>query len=157
MEVQNCGDPRQARPFYRMWNPTITDHLYTANRQEYENAARTLGYLKDGIVGYVFAIPQPNAEALFRLWNPEVGDHFYTRSATERNFALKNLGYKDEGVAGYLYTDSPEAQACGQPLYRLRGREFNDHLYTGSVQERDRWIKTWNYTSEGITGWFLPY
>ncbi|RXW21564.1 hypothetical protein EST38_g4291 [Candolleomyces aberdarensis] len=155
--TQNCGDPRQARPFYRMWNPTSTDHLYTINATEYRNPASTYGYLKDGIVGYVFAYPQPNAEALFRLWNPDSGDHFYTRSVTERNFALNSLGYKDEGVACYLYTDTPEAQSCGQPLYRLYGPEFSDHFYTGSQQERDRWIKTWNYTDEGVAGWLLPY
>ena len=146
-----------SKAILQLWNPTITDHLYTIDRKEYENASSMLGYLKDGIVGYVFANPQPNAEALFRLWNPEIGDHFYTRSVTERNLALKNRGYKDEGVAGYLYADTPQAQACGQPLYRLLGSEFNDHFYTGSVQEKERWIKNWNYTSDGITGWFLPY
>ena len=51
-----------------MWNPTALDHFHTFNETEYEYAAKNYGYLKDGIVGYVFANPQPNAEALLRLW-----------------------------------------------------------------------------------------
>ena len=140
-----------------MWNPTTLDHFYTINKTEYEWAAAHDGYLKDGIVGYVFANPQPNAEALFRLWHSNASDHYYTLSVTARNYALSHRGYEDEGVACYMYIDTPEARACGRPLYRLWKAEFSDHFYTGSEQERDRWIKEWNYTDEGIVGWLLPY
>ncbi|RXW21563.1 hypothetical protein EST38_g4292 [Candolleomyces aberdarensis] len=140
-----------------MWNPDITDHFYTINVTEYEDYA-TKGYLRDGIAGYVFAEAQPNAEALFRLWNPEIGDHFYTRNVTERNHVLNTTKYKDGGVACYLYTGTAEAQSCGQPLYRLYSPGNTDHFYTGSQQEKERWMKHLNYTQdEGITGWFLPY
>lgn len=39
-------------PLYRMWNPSITDHFYTTNYNEYTTAVKA-GYKQEGIIGYV--------------------------------------------------------------------------------------------------------
>lgn len=40
-------------PFYRLYNPTVSDHFYTTSRSEADNAVRRLGYSDEGIACYV--------------------------------------------------------------------------------------------------------
>lgn len=40
-------------PFFRMYNPVMTDHFYTTDAQERDDAAATGGYIYEGIAAYV--------------------------------------------------------------------------------------------------------
>lgn len=42
-----------AKPFYRGYSPGATDHFYTTNLQEMENAVNNLGYKFEGIAAWV--------------------------------------------------------------------------------------------------------
>jgi hypothetical protein len=141
-------------PLYRSWNPTITDHFYTADYGKHQNAIRNLGYTDEGIVGYLLSTQQQqprNTVPLYRLWNPTITDHFYTTDSAERNNAIRNLGYANEGTVGYLYRIN--AQAPGTvPLYRLWNPTITDHFYTTDSAEGDNAVRNLGYTYEGAIG-----
>jgi len=45
-------------PLYRLFNPRTQDHLYTIDNNERQRALRQLGYVEDGIIGYIWTTPQ---------------------------------------------------------------------------------------------------
>jgi hypothetical protein len=47
------SDCRGAAPWYRAYNPTITDHFYTMSAPEMDNAVANLGYSREGIAAYL--------------------------------------------------------------------------------------------------------
>lgn len=49
----SCG----AVPIYRMYHPPSNNHFYTLNAAERDNARDNLGYLEEGIAGYVWRDP----------------------------------------------------------------------------------------------------
>ncbi|KAJ3512813.1 hypothetical protein NLJ89_g3304 [Agrocybe chaxingu] len=89
-------------PFYRLWNPTHTDHFYTTTATEVSSAVLQNGYEYEGIAGYIYQNANCGGVPLFRLYSGSSVDHFYTTSASERDNAIRNLGYNDEGVSGYV-------------------------------------------------------
>ena len=48
-----CG----AVPLYRLYKPEASNHFYTTRAAERDNAVASLGYLDEGIVGYVWKSP----------------------------------------------------------------------------------------------------
>ncbi|GLB43085.1 hypothetical protein LshimejAT787_1205340 [Lyophyllum shimeji] len=127
VQAQRCADPRQATPWFRAFNPSVVDHFYTANRQEWLNAINNLGYNNEGIAAYIFRNAQPGTVPFYRLYSSQGTDHFYTRSLAERNNAIRNLGYAPEGITGWIY---PNASCGGVPLFRLFQPTEIDHFYT---------------------------
>ncbi|KAG5337766.1 hypothetical protein C0989_008944 [Termitomyces sp. Mn162] len=123
-----CGTPTQARPFYRLFNSAVTDHLYTLSANE-----APAGYKREGVSSRIFPSQQPGTIAIYRLYSASATDHLYTTSLTEHNAALK-AGFKSEGVVG----------ASG-----------GDHLYTTSVVEREAAVRG-GYVSEGVAAYVLP-
>ncbi|KAG6891438.1 hypothetical protein C0992_006697 [Termitomyces sp. T32_za158] len=147
----NCGNPANARPFYRLYNSAAVDHFYTLSANEAQ-AATGLGYRREGISSYIFPNRAQGTVPLYRLYSASATDHFYTTSAAERTSAI-GLGYTPEGIAGYIY---PNNDCGGVPLYRLYSASGTDHFYTTSAAERNSAIRG-GYTSEGITGYVFPY
>lgn len=145
-----CGLRKTAVPLLRAYNARATDHLYTTNAAEMQNAVTRLGYTREGTTGHIFPTAELHTVPLYRLYNAAIEDHIYTTSAEERDNAIKHLGYTNEGIAGYVYPDT----ACGgQPLYRLsHSGAATDHLYTMSADERDNASEHMGYTQEGIAG-----
>ncbi|KAH0579833.1 hypothetical protein H2248_002661 [Termitomyces sp. 'cryptogamus'] len=141
-----CGTPTQARPFYRLFNSAVTDHLYTLSANE-----APAGYKREGVSSRIFPSQQPGTIAIYRLYSASATDHLYTTSLTEHNAALK-AGFKSEGVVGYVY---PSASCGGVPLYRLLSASGGDHLYTTSVVEREAAVRG-GYVSEGVAAYVLP-
>ncbi|KAH9918926.1 uncharacterized protein BXZ73DRAFT_52705, partial [Epithele typhae] len=91
-----------AVPFYRLYSPSGTDHFYTTNEAEANNAAGNLGYTYEGVSSFIYPTSLCGAVPLYRMYNPKVIDHFYTTNINERQNAIRNLGYSDEGIAGYV-------------------------------------------------------
>ncbi|KAG5640494.1 hypothetical protein DXG03_008326, partial [Asterophora parasitica] len=151
--AQACGDPRTAVPLLRAWSASATDHFYTTNAAEMQNAVTRGGYVAEGTTGYVFSRPQPNTVPLFRLYNTNNKDHFYTTNAAERNNAVGKLGYASEGIVGFVYSST----ACGaQPLYRSYQGGVVDHFYTMSAGERSN-AKGAGWAAEGVAAFIFPY
>lgn len=70
-------------PFYRLYNGSWDDHVYTTSESEKGNALSNLGFTPEGIVGYVRTTPVPNHVPLYRANHPGISDHFYTTSMQE--------------------------------------------------------------------------
>ncbi|RDB26992.1 hypothetical protein Hypma_005113 [Hypsizygus marmoreus] len=148
-------DPRRRReavPLLRAYNPKITDHFYTTDRREWQQAINQLGYKQEPAQGRVFNREQPGTVPLYRLYSKRLQDHFYTTSRRERSKAVNDLGYRSGGITAYIYP----SELCGSvPLYRLYNPQATDHFYTTSKEERDNAAQSgWN--SEGIAGYIFP-
>jgi hypothetical protein len=87
---------------YRMWNPYITDHLYTTNYNEYLVGAVSCGYGQEGIFGYLYNTGETGTIPLYRLWNPQIKDHLYTTNYDEYSTGAARYGYQQEGLVGYI-------------------------------------------------------
>jgi hypothetical protein len=89
-------------PFYRMYNPTTHDHLYTLNFNETQSAART-GMVSEGTTCYLYLTQAfPDLRPLYRLYSREHSEHLFTVKASERDSLTLN-GWTYEGIAGWLY------------------------------------------------------
>jgi hypothetical protein len=141
-------------PWRRAYNPSIQDHFYTPDLNEWNNAVNNLGYSAEGIACQIHSTQQWDTVAFYRMYNPSIYDHFYTTSEPERENAIRNLGYSDEGITGYIY---PEPCEFTVPLYRLYSPSATDHFYTISEAERDNAATNLGYSKEGIAGYvFRP-
>lgn len=140
-------------PWYRAYNPSIRDHFYTPNINEWHNAINNLGYKVEGIACRIHSTHEYGTASFYRVYNPTIYYHFYTTSKPERDHAIRNLGYHDEGITGYIY---PETILYTVPLYRLYNPSATDHFYTVSVTERDNAAANLGYSDEGIAGYVLP-
>ncbi|KAL2826750.1 hypothetical protein BJY01DRAFT_255899 [Aspergillus pseudoustus] len=143
-------------PLYRAYNPTIYDHFYTTNQNEYNNAVQNLGYSAEGIACRLYATQVSGTVPLFRTYSQSATDHFYTRSAEERDRAVQSLGYSDEGIAGYVYPQQQSSVPSLTALYRTYNGQITDHFYTVSAPERDNAVQSLGYSDEGVAGYVFP-
>lgn len=132
-------------PLYRLAHPA-GDHFYTTDDGERQNAINAIGYVDEGIAGYVRRNQTGSTVPLFRLFNAASGDHFYTTSAPERDSAT-GVGYVFEGIQCYVWEPSGAGRV---PFYRLLNDGNGDHFYTVSLEERDNAIRVFGYHSEGV-------
>jgi hypothetical protein len=89
-------------PLLRSYNGIATDHFYTIDQAEH-NQAPSRGWAHERNEGLVFsAKSQPGLAPLYRMYKG-IGDHFYTADEAERNNAIATLGYKDEKIEGYVF------------------------------------------------------
>ena len=84
----------------RLWNASITDHFYTIDANEKDNAIRG-GYTYEGIPGYVYTDNTCGGVPLYRSFNSTATDHFYTGSLTEKDNAVAS-GWQFEFIACYI-------------------------------------------------------
>jgi hypothetical protein len=146
------GDPRVTIPLLRAFSSGVTDHFYTTNFGELQNADANLGYVAERTPGYIFVNQQPSTVPLYRLYSASGTDHFYTIDANEKDNAIKG-GYSYEGIPGYVYTDN----TCGGvPLYRSYNGAAVDHFYTASLTEKDNAV-TGGWKFEFIACYILPF
>ncbi len=135
---------------YRMWNPYITDHLYTTDSNEYNSGAINCGYGKEGKIGTLFITNDVGAVPLYRMWNPYITDHLYTTNYDEYNSGAIRCGYAKEGLLGYIYNTN---EAGTVPLYRLWNPQIMDHLYTTNYYEYNAGAASYGYNKEGVIGY----
>ncbi|KAH9910621.1 uncharacterized protein BXZ73DRAFT_93654 [Epithele typhae] len=140
-------------PLFRLYSPSATDHFYTTNAQERNNAVASIGYTNEGTAAQVFPAGVSGAVPLYRLFRLAGSDHFYTTNAQERDNAVAALGYTNEGVAAYIY---PSAQCGSVPLYRMFSPSAVDHFYTTNVAEKNNAVASLGYSYEGVAGYVNP-
>jgi hypothetical protein len=98
-----------------------SNHFYTTDMKEVNNAILNLGWTADGIVGYVAKKQLEETVPLYRLYLPCNGQpndgkfrapceeatggdvHYYTTSLAEKDYWVKN-GMKYIGIAAYIWT-----------------------------------------------------
>ncbi|KAJ7843755.1 hypothetical protein B0H14DRAFT_3455940 [Mycena olivaceomarginata] len=84
-------------PLIRLWNGDATDHFYTTNATE-TNEAAAGGYVVENLTPmFVYPTQLCGSILFYRSWNPANQDHVYTTSATERDGAT---GYTFGLIAG---------------------------------------------------------
>src|SRR5579884_1251984 len=137
-------------PLYRLRHNGNTDHFYTTNAKERDDAVKKAGYVYEGIQCYVFSSQVSDSVPFYRLrHNGSDIDHFYTASASERDAAVKKFGYTYEGIQCYVLASG------NVPLYRLNHSGDADHFYTTDPAELNSAIKKNGYTYEGVAGYVL--
>ena len=136
--------PAKAVQLYRAYNPNSGEHLYTADKAEYDHLV-SLGWKAEGNAWKAADKGAP----VYRLYNPNSGEHFYTISESEYNDVAK-AGWKKEGVA--FYSDANK----GVEVYRLfnpNAKGAGSHHYTTLASERDDLIKAgWKYENVAFFG-----
>ncbi len=100
-------------PLYRFYSPSIGDHFYTANAQEYTNLvndpAHFYGY--EGIVGYIKpysggACPA-GTHPLYRMYSSYLTEHFYTDNVNEYNQGTDLKWSNNDPGPGSIFTGHP--------------------------------------------------
>ncbi|KAJ7807522.1 hypothetical protein B0H13DRAFT_1510919, partial [Mycena leptocephala] len=126
--ANTCGDPTDALPFYRGYNPTVVDHYYTVDVNAVNAAVSSQGYPLQGVATLVFVTQEQSTVPFYHLYSSTATGHLYTISTTERDNALNN-GYVP--VAGDPITYIYPTQVCGSvPFYRLYHETKLDNFYT---------------------------
>ncbi|KAJ7722716.1 hypothetical protein B0H16DRAFT_1896069 [Mycena metata] len=150
--ADTCGNPADALPFYRAYNPAGVDHFYTA---DVNVLLFSIGnYPLQEVAALVFVTQESSTVPFYRLYNSAATDNFYTTSTTEMDNALRN-GYVN--VTGDPFTYIYPTQVCGSvPFYRLYHETKLDNFYTTSETERLDFIANQGYTDIEIAGYVLP-
>jgi len=67
-----------------------------------DHATSILGYVAEGITGYIFPTQETQTVPLYRSYQPSVFDHFYTVDKSESDNSVTKLSYSYEGITGYV-------------------------------------------------------
>ncbi|EPS94903.1 hypothetical protein FOMPIDRAFT_1054665 [Fomitopsis schrenkii] len=145
-----------ATPFLRAHSLVHTDHFYTTDYKEMEDAVESGDYEYQGIAGLVLRNPTQSTVPLYAVYHPgsksSYFEHYYTTSQQEADTCISKEGYVDQGTAANVYA----TQICGSiPLYYV-WIPNKDSLYTTNETEREYAIKTLGYKDEGIACYVLP-
>ncbi|HEY87165.1 MAG TPA: hypothetical protein G4O06_03960, partial [Dehalococcoidia bacterium] len=134
-------------PLYRSYSTTDTDHFYTTNPIERDDAANNSGYAYEKVEAYISNQPYTDGVTLHRLYNSTAKSHYYTTSDTERDTVLLDPNWAYENAAGYVYPNYTENTV---PVYHLYSSSDDDHFYTISEFERDYATSTYGYVDKGV-------
>lgn len=92
---------------FRLYNGSISDHLYTTSLLEKDNAIRSLGYVDEGTVGSA-CIVKASADAMglsgiARFLNNRTNQHHFVLDESAEFTALAgNASYKNEGLVYWI-------------------------------------------------------
>lgn len=132
---------------YRLYNSKLTDHFYTSNSQEKDQAINS-GYSDEGVMGNIYTQAKEGRMPIYRLYNSKLTNHFYTDNSAEKDQAI-NSGYQDEGILGYADPSNTTT------IYRLYNPKLQDHFYTNSLEEAQTAISKLKYILEGYMNWLF--
>lgn len=91
-------------PLYRLYNPFVGDHFYTASQDE-RDAVLGAGFADEGVACYVFAEAENGRKPLLRAYNPSTGQHLYTGDQAE--YDALGEEWNKEGVVCYVLEVAP--------------------------------------------------
>ena len=141
---------------YRLFNPELGVHFYTANKAERNSTIENLPqYEYEGASFQAVTEEEVDsvtgAKPVFRFFNQNTGVHLYTIDDLERDTILENSpNYSFEGIAYYGYESQQEGTI---PLYRFYNPVIDAHFYTPLAGERDFVIQNLSdYQLEGDSG-----
>jgi hypothetical protein len=143
---------------YRIFIPQTDNHLFTADKNEYDTLGR-LGFKQEGIAEKIYDAPVTvsgvQAVPLYRIYFQQPQRHFWTTDRNEYLTLIRFQGmYLGEGVDGFVM---PQAIPGSVPQHRLlhpiafppvHHWTTNDHEY--------RTLVSWGWIDEGIPAWVLP-
>jgi len=103
--------PQGMSPFYRFYNSSNGDHLYTLD----SNGEGAAGYTFEKIACYVFNAPTTGAVALLRWYCHTIADHVYTIDGSGEDPRKSNPPYVLEQIACYVYPPTALAISSASP------------------------------------------
>lgn len=130
-------------PVYRLYNPFIRQHLYTADEHEKTVlSAPGGGWTDESIAFYVIRanagdVPA-NTKPVYRLYNERTKRHLVTLDSHEKDVLTSERGWTFENIAWY------QSNTGTVPVYRLYSSITDEHLYTTDFNE---------YQVNGARGW----
>lgn len=118
-----------AKPVYRLYNPLLKLHLYTAD--EHEKTVLSAGdWTYEQISFKVSEKQTEGSKPVYRLYNPGTYRHLLTMDSHERDvLSAPGGGWNYENVAWY------QTSSGTIPVYRMYSPVTNEHLYTTDVNE----------------------
>lgn len=132
---------------YRLYNASLSDHLYTASAEEVAKA-EAKGYVSEDGLGSVAGRDLTVSQTpLYRLYNKQTHRHFYTDSNDELAVLVTGGDYILEGTLGYL--SDPAYPTYDGAVFRLYNPSTGDHLYTGSWVEWGT-LQLFGWRNEGM-------
>ena len=126
----------QVAPLYRLYNPYIHEHFFTAETVENDNLVR-LGWKSEGGVGYIYKHAEKGG--VYRLYNPTTGEHHYTMNEDEVATCVKD-GWKNEGVKWFSAQDKDKTLNKLYSMYNPYEKKFYHH-YTADAKEIEQMVK----------------
>jgi uncharacterized protein (TIGR03437 family) len=119
-----------AKPFYRLYNSSSLQHLWTTDRNEYFTLREEPNWSAENFVGYIYPTQVSGTIGFYRLSYNYLPIHLWTTDYNEYQ-TLPSRGWTQEGVAGYLFptgaaqlsnqSGSPQAVTSAAPGQSLRG------------------------------------
>lgn len=98
-----------AVPFYRLYNPSDKQHLWTLDVNEKNTLSDgSHGWTYERIDGYIFQTQVTGSQALYRLYLPYNGIslHLWTTDSNEYSTLAASSGWSQEGLIGYVISAS---------------------------------------------------
>ncbi len=129
--------PVQEIPVYRLYNHWSGEHLFTTNKQEYDDLP-IHGWLQEDIAWYSPTDPSAG-KPVYRLYNHWSGDHYYTMDYDDEAQKLLKAGWQwDEDGKPLFYTVTPtNAATKAYPIYQLYNpyEKVGTHMWTTEYKE----------------------
>ncbi|KAI9066537.1 hypothetical protein FKP32DRAFT_1673864 [Trametes sanguinea] len=157
--AEACGFP--IVPLYRVTSDLMTDHIFTTDPQEVEDALASGQWTGSEIIGAVYDPSTgpnvPDVIPLYGMNNVVLTDHFLTTSMNEVQESM-NLGYVYQGIIAYVYPDAQCECAPTIPLYRRYNPTILEHDYGTAAPEPtspSTGEDPEGYVREGITGYIF--
>jgi len=88
-------------PMYRLYDPTIQQHLWTTDLNEY-NTLATRGWNQEGVAGYVFPTAVASSVPVYRLSLAMPALHLWTTDLNEYDTLTGQDLWSQEGIVGYV-------------------------------------------------------
>ncbi len=143
-------------PCYRLYSSACSDHFYTTNPTEKNNAINS-GYTLERIEFYLSFRPFESGTPLFRLHKTSDTTHYYTTSKTQRNLYIQQHGFQYEGISGFAYDSVRFKRASGGvELHHAYHFSRTDNFYTISKAEKDRAVSQLGFSDQGVTTYVSP-
>lgn len=143
-------------PVYRMYNKITSEHLFSTNKEEYDDYQILLAQGKDNWIGEGIAWLAPSAKAtgisskstVKRLYNAGLGSmfrssHYYTSDETEIKNLTENQGWAIDDSENWFV--SGHTNGASSPIYTAYSELLgSSHLYTSSWSEWKGLDAGWN-------------
>ena len=142
-----CGEveSRSVVAVYRLYNPVTSEHLWTTDRNEYQELAKG-DWSQEGVAWYSPA----SGAGVYRLYNPKLGTHHYTSNQGEVKELVASHGWVLDHSGNAVFY----AATSGTAVYRLYNESLSQHLLTMSAVEYET-LADYGWKQEGQS--FLAY
>lgn len=117
---------------YRAYNPNNGEHLFTANKKEYDFLSAN-GWNAEGEAWIAPKGDLPGATKMTRMYDENSGEHHYTKNPKEIEF-LEKSGWKNEGEK---WATAAENEHVIHRLYNPNETRAGRHHYTLADKEKD--------------------